>query len=996
MSRKLTLIALCGGLLFALAGAAQAGGGTPQFARIDAALEAGALDAEQALLYKFFYVFDQEKLPADYRPESAGPVKCATPLIVEFEGLRDRMSAGAVTAIDAMLEQPAADKATYISPSGRFRFTYLTTGTNAVPATDTTPANGIPDYVERCATYMDTSWTTEITTLGFTAPPLAPYYEVSFENMSAYGYTAVVSGTRTRIVLENNFVGFPANDDPDGDVLGAAKVTCAHEFKHASQRATSLWTEGGWVELDATWAEDVVYDATNDFYNYLPAGSGITAPTSPLDTGGTGSYEDCIWQTVMSETWGNQIIVDFWAWRALNTSQSVMDSYGAILSMNGSSQGAFFAKYAAWNYATRVKALPGIGYSEAASFPNSVATAGSAYPYVASGTITHLSAKPFHFTGFTAGEAGQLRVQFDGGNLVEFGLVAVIKKNDGSGVLETIPLNPMNQSADYLLSVPLAQIASVGLVISNTDVSTDNVAWSLTVSKLLPAAALQASPANVAITLAPDVLDADAVQLTNVGLAGSVLDYMVHVMNQAPVLKSARPIRVGAAAGRSLPELSRAELISAPRYAGDCVLGNDDTAGIQGYYGSWWYGLETYATRIDPADYACACNPGFNVRAVHMMLYLETTSTPQVQVHLAAAGADCTTPGAILASSGVMSISGIAANGYYDVEVACDFACQDMSGSYFLLFEFLDANGPVGIVIDATPQACVNYNDWGSGYVDVVSGYGFAGDWLIWADVDCCGVPTPEVSVLSPNGGEILHIGDSATITWAATVMTEVKLEISRDGGGVWDVLSAGTPNDGSEMVTIVGPDSRNALIRVSSLDDLYSDVSDAPFWIYETVPWLTVMPETGSLVQNGTEQLNLLFDTTGLADGVYDAYLVITSNAASSPDVVPVVLTVFDPNTGAGDAPRIFRLDGNVPNPFNPMTTVSFSLATAGRATVDVLDLQGRVVRTLFAGDLPVGVRALVWDGRDDAGREMASGAYLARLQSGGRTATHKMILAR
>ncbi|MBK6898594.1 MAG: T9SS type A sorting domain-containing protein [bacterium] len=996
MSRKLTLIALCGGLLLALAGLAHAHAGTPQFARIDAALDAGVLDAEQALLYKFYYVFDPQKLPADYVPETAGPIKCVTPLLIEFESLRDKLSRDTVTAIEAMVAPEAADKATYISPSGRFRLTYLTTGTNRVPTADTNPANGIPDYVERCASYLDTSWTTEITNLGFTAPPLAPYYEVSFENMDAYGYTSVVSGTRTRITLENDYVGFPANDDPDGDVLGAAKVTCAHEFKHASQRATSSWTEGGWVELDATWAEDVVYDATNDFYNYLPAGSGITAPTSSLDTGGTGSYEDCIWQIVMSETWGNQVIVDFWNWRHLNTTQSVMDSYSAILSMNGSSLGQFFAKYAAWNYATRSKALAGIGYGEAATFPNSSATAGTTYPFVASGTIAHLSAKPYHFTGFTAGEPGQLRVQFDGGNLIEFGLVAVIKKNDGTGVYETIPLNPSTQAADYLLSVPLAQIASVGLIISNTDISTNNVAWDLTVSKKLPAATLQISPTDVAITLEPDVMDADAVQLTNVGLAGSVLDYTTYVMGQAPALKSARPVQAVAGAGRGVSELARAELMSATRYTGDCLFGNNDTAGVQGYYSTWWAGLETYATRINPADYACSCDPGFNVRAIHMLLYLETTSAPQVQVHLAAAGADCTTPGAILESSSVVNISGIAAAGYYDIEVPCDFECQDMTGSYFLMFEFLNSAGPVGIPVDAAGQACVNYNDWGEGYADVVSEYGFAGDWLIWADVDCCGVPTPTVSVVAPNGGEILQAGDSAAITWTATVMTEVKIEISRNGGGAWDVLLASTPNDGSQTVTVDGPATQNALIRVSSLDNLYSDVSDAPFMIYETVPWLSVTPQTGSLTLNETDQLNLLFDTAGMADGEYTAYLVIESNTASSLDVVPVVLTVFDPNTGAGDAPRVFRLDGNAPNPFNPMTTVSFSLATAGRATVDVLDLQGRVVRTLFAGDLPAGVRALVWDGRDDAGREVASGAYLARLQSGGRTATHKMILAR
>ncbi len=996
MSRKLTLIALCGGLLLALAGLAHAGAGTPQFARIDAALDAGVLDAEQALLYKFYYVFDPDKLPADYRPETAGPIKCATPLIVEFEQMRDRMSAADVAAIDGLIEQPAADKATYISPSGRFRMTYLTTGVNAVPSTDTTPANGIPDYVERCASYMDFSWTTEITNLHFTAPPLVPYYEVSFQNMEAYGYTTVVTGTRTRIVLENNFVGFPPNDDPDGDVLGAAKVTCAHEFKHASQRATSSWTEGGWVELDATWAEDVVYDATNDFYNYLSSGSGITSPTSPLDTGGAGSYDDCIWQIVMSETWGNQIVVDFWDWRHLNTSQSVMDSYSAILSMNGSSLGQFFAKYAAWNYATRTKALAGIGYSEASAFPNSAATAGSAYPYTASGTITHLSAKPFHFTGFTAGEYGDLRVQFDGGDLVEMGLVAVIKKRDGTGVYETIPLNPTTQSANVLLSVPLAQILSVGIIISNTDIGANNVAWNLTVSKQLPAGTLQIDPASVATTLAPDVVGSETVTLTNVGLAGSILDYDVYVMDQAPVLKSARPVGAVAATGRSVPELRQAEMMSVPRYAGDCVLGNNDTAGIQVHTNGWWAGVETYATRINPADYACSCNPGFNVRAIHMVLYLETTSAPQVQVHLAAAGGTCTTPGGILASSSPVTFSGFAANGYYDIEVPCDFTCQNMTGQYFLLFEFLDNNGPVEIVLDSSPQACVNYNDWGSGYADVVSGYGFPGDWLIWADVDCCGVPTPEVAVLTPNGGEILQVGASTTITWAATVMTEVKIEASQNGGGAWATVLASTPNDGSETVTVGGPASQNSLIRVSSLDGMYSDISDAPFLTYQSVPWLNVTPVSGTLAQNANVPLALGFDTTAMTDGVYNAYLMITSNTGTSPDVVPVVLTVFDPNTGAGDAPRVFRLDGNVPNPFNPSTTVSFSLATAGRATVDVLDLQGRVVRTLFTGDLPAGVRTQVWDGRDDAGREVASGAYLARLQSGGQTATHKMILAR
>ncbi len=184
--------------------------------------------------------------------------------------------------------------------------------------------------------------------------------------MSYYGYTTVIGGTATRIVLHNTFNGFPNNDDPEGNAIGAAKVTCAHEFKHASQRAQSGWSEGGWVELDATWMEDVVYDVVNDYYNYLPSGSGISAPGTSLNGGSTstGSYEDCIWQHYMSETYGEQIVIDFWDWRSSNTGQNVLYSYNSVLGTYGSSLAEAYIEFGAWNLATSSRALSGIGYGE--------------------------------------------------------------------------------------------------------------------------------------------------------------------------------------------------------------------------------------------------------------------------------------------------------------------------------------------------------------------------------------------------------------------------------------------------------------------------------------------------------------------------------------------------------------------------------------------------------------------------------------------------------
>ncbi|MCB1184939.1 hypothetical protein KDM41_16045 [bacterium] len=85
-----------------------------------------------------------------------------------------------------------------------------------------------------------------------------------------------------------------------------------------------------------------------------------------------------------------------------------------------------------------------------------------------------------------------------------------------------------------------------------------------------------------------------------------------------------------------------------------------------------------------------------------------------------------------------------------------------------------------------------------------------------------------------------------------------------------------------------------------------------------------------------------------------------------------------------------------NVPNPFNPATTVRFELAVAGAVTLDVHDVSGRRVRRLIAADLGAGPHAVVWRGRDDAGRDVASGTYFVRLRQGEATDVRALTLVR
>jgi hypothetical protein len=70
-------------------------------------------------------------------------------------------------------------------------------------------------------------------------------------------------------------------------------------------------------------------------------------------------------------------------------------------------------------------------------------------------------------------------------------------------------------------------------------------------------------------------------------------------------------------------------------------------------------------------------------------------------------------------------------------------------------------------------------------------------------------------------------------------------------------------------------------------------------------------------------------------------------------------------------------------PNPFNPRLTVELALPAAGPVRVTVLDLRGRLVRELLAGQAAAGVQHVVWNGDDAAGRGVASGTYTVRLET-------------
>ncbi len=96
----------------------------------------------------------------------------------------------------------------------------------------------------------------------------------------------------------------------------------------------------------------------------------------------------------------------------------------------------------------------------------------------------------------------------------------------------------------------------------------------------------------------------------------------------------------------------------------------------------------------------------------------------------------------------------------------------------------------------------------------------------------------------------------------------------------------------------------------------------------------------------------------------------------------------------GDENLPQVLALNGNHPNPFNPMTSIKFSVPADQRVQLSVYDVRGVLVRNLVSEVMTAGQHQVNWMGRDDSGRHVASGAYFYRLSSGGKSVVGKMML--
>ncbi len=243
--------------------------------------------------------------------------------------------------------------------------------------------------------------------------------------------------------------------------------------------------------------------------------------------------------------------------------------------------------------------------------------------------------------------------------------------------------------------------------------------------------------------------------------------------------------------------------------------------------------------------------------------------------------------------------------------------------------------------------------DYADGIDDLNPGYeGLLGSGRLNVFKSLDAAIPPAVTVIQPNGGEVLYIGQEYEIVWDASDNVGIDstlVDYSVDSGENWTRIATLEGNPGSFIWTVTGPPSATCRVMVTCYDAVGtfgSDISDEDF----CPPFMA-------------------FDGKRV-DG--RGFMVA---GADEPEPVP----------------DRFVLQQNYPNPFNPTTEITYSLPRDCHVRLAVYNVLGREVCTLVDDFQKAGFKTAIWTADN-----VASGVYFYRLQSDDLILTKKMILMR
>ncbi len=317
--------------------------------------------------------------------------KCGTPLMLELNSVSDELSPQASELLKDYLARPNLQKS-YNSVGGHFKIHYDTSGSNAVyhPTEDSNPANGIPDYVDRCAEACDYSWLKEVDSMGYKQPPSDGSaggdnkYDVYIVSLG-WGFLGATSSesptspnwsytSYIRVTNDFSVYGYPNQYD-------LMNVTIAHEFFHAVQFGYDLYEgyDSGWrpywMEISSTWMEDQAFDDVNDYVGYLsyfyyyPWISLKAFSSSFPSPRAYHPYASCVFAIYLSEQFGVGVMKDIWEECGRIQYANTFAAIDTGLAAFGVDFDSAFKEFLVWNLFTKSRADAVNYYSEGSSFP---------------------------------------------------------------------------------------------------------------------------------------------------------------------------------------------------------------------------------------------------------------------------------------------------------------------------------------------------------------------------------------------------------------------------------------------------------------------------------------------------------------------------------------------------------------------------------------------------------------------------------------------------
>jgi len=168
--------------------------------------------------------------------------------------------------------------------------------------------------------------------------------------------------------------------------------------------------------------------------------------------------------------------------------------------------------------------------------------------------------------------------------------------------------------------------------------------------------------------------------------------------------------------------------------------------------------------------------------------------------------------------------------------------------------------------------------------------------------------------------------------------------------------------------------------------------VVNGSFELSYPLSWISLDNTEGELGYGQIDFIVVSLNPEGLEVGIYDCEIVITDSRVETR--IPVTMEITAPSANDNGITGITMLHGNYPNPFNPETTISYSLEQAEAVMLEIYNIKGQKVVTLVNSKQSAGDHHIVWQGKDASGNAIGSGIYLYRLLTSEYSSAGKMML--